>query len=97
MTTKAIKLAIVAAVAVAAGMFSPAALAATPKYATRRVPMGPRPDQYVLVRVSRETRSSAPYALTGRPEVRIVRRLIHRWAGPHYIGPVWVTERVSSY
>ena len=87
---------VVAAVVVAGGVLTPAAFAATPNYTTRRIPMGPRPDQYALVRTDREGRGSSPYALTGRTEVRTVRRVVQRWSGARYIGPVWVIERVAK-
>ena len=87
---------LVAAAAVAVGAFSTAACAAAPNYQVRRVPMGPRPDQYVFVRTAREAGAAAPYALTGRPEVRYERKLVQRWSGGRLIGPVWVTERVAE-
>ena len=88
------KLVTVAAVAV--GVLSTATFAATPRYETRRMSMGPRPDQYVLVRTDHEKRSSASYALTGRPVVKYERKLVQRWSGGRYVGPVWVTERVAE-
>ena len=88
------KLVAVAAVAVSA--LSPAAFAGGPKYVARRVPMGPRPDQYVLVRVDRDNGKIEPYALTGRPEIKSVRRVVQRWSGSRYIGPMWVTERATK-
>ena len=51
------------AAAVAVGAISPVALADSgPRYVLQRIPMGPRPDNHVLVRVDRAER---PYALTG--------------------------------
>ena len=86
---------LVAVAAVALSLWAPAAFASVPKYQIRRVSMGPRPDQYVLVRAGREE-AARPYALTGNREVRNVRRLVPRWSGARYIGPVWVTERVAE-
>jgi hypothetical protein len=82
------------AAVVAVGLFSPAAFAdsSTPKYELKRMGMGPRPDQYVWVRVDRDTRGDRPYALTGDTERPLQRRVVQRWAGPHYIGPVTVFE-----
>ena len=66
------------AAAIAIGAVAPAALADSgPRYVQQRIPMGPRPDNYVLVRVDRAER---PYALTGdvqsrraeRPPVRVM-------------------------
>ena len=34
-------------------------------YELKRIPMGPRPDRYVLVRTDRATQDERPYALTG--------------------------------
>ena len=80
--------------AVAVGVLAPTAFAGAPKYETRRVPMGPRADHYVFVRVNAERGGDRPYALTGYGEVKTVRRVVQRWSGPRYIGPVWITERV---
>ena len=86
-----------AAAALAASALVPAAFAgAAPQYVTTRLPMGPRPDQYVSVRVDQRKPAIAPYALTGQPEVRSERRLVQRWLGARFIGPVWVTERVTD-
>ena len=35
------------------------------RYELKRIPMGPRPDNYVLVRVDRAPQADRPYALTG--------------------------------
>ena len=60
------------AVVLAAGYAS----AATPeaKYELKRIPMGPRPDQYVLVRTDRADEAERPYALTGEGEARRTQR-----------------------
>jgi hypothetical protein len=48
------------------------ASAATPgaKYELKRIPMGPRADQYVLVRADRAVQDEHPYALTGERQER---------------------------
>ena len=86
------KVAVAAVIAV--GLFSPAAMAdsSSPRYELRRQGMGPRSDRYVWVRVDREARGDRPYALTGDSERPLKRRVVERWAGPHYIGPVTVFE-----
>ena len=80
------------AAALVVGLLSPAALAGSsnPRYELRRQGMGPRPDQYVWVRVDGGNR---PYALTGDNDRPAKKRVVQRWAGPHYIGPVTVFER----
>ena len=60
-----------ASVAVVLGA-STFAFAGSPRYELKRVNMGPRPDQFVLVRVYEPT--ARPYALTGEsPEQRAVK------------------------
>ena len=83
-----------AVAAVAVGIAAPAAFAGAPRYETRRIPMGPRPDHYVLVRSSADRGVVRPYALVGDRQVRTVRRVVQRWSGSRYVGPAWVTERV---
>jgi hypothetical protein len=84
------------AAALAAGAVSPA-LASPPRYEVRRLPNGPRPDHFVFVRIDdAPPRPRAPYALTGSAPVRATRHVVQRWAGPHYIGPVWTTEYVAE-
>jgi len=39
-----------------------------PRYVEKRIPQGPRPDQYVLVRAERAEAAERPYALTGQTE-----------------------------
>ncbi len=75
------------------GLLSPAAFAGSPgpKYELRRQGMGPRPDQYVLVRVDR-TRGDRPHTLTTDSPRPPTRRVVIRFAGPRYIGPVTVWE-----
>ena len=43
---------------------------AADRYELKRVPMGPRPDQYVLVPVDRGDDAAKPYTLTGQAESR---------------------------
>lgn len=64
------------AVAVSVGFVSASACAAAPgpRYALKRIPMGPRPDQYVLVRVDRAERADRPYRLTGKSGADCVRQ-----------------------
>ena len=60
------------AAAIAVGSMSTMAWADSgPRYVQKRIPMGPRPDQYVLVRADRAEQAERPYALTG--EVRKAR------------------------
>ena len=82
------------AAAMVVGLFAPAALAGSSdaKYELRRQGMGPRPDRYVLVRVDRDG-GDRPYALTGDTDRPAKKRVVQRWAGPHYIGPVTVYEK----
>ncbi len=86
------------AVAVAAGSVPAIVSAGTPyqgspRYELKRVPMGPRPDQYVFERVYRLDGAERPRKLTGQTDVPAKRRLVQRWAGTHYIGPVWELDR----
>jgi hypothetical protein len=84
-----------AVVATALAAATPA-LAAGPRYETRRLPNGPRPDRYVPVRTDARRKPPAPCALTGPATIRAQRRLTHRWVGPRYIGPVWTTVYVEE-
>ena len=81
------------ATAVAVGMFSPAALAGPSHshYALRRQGMGPRPDRYVWQRVDRG-RDDHPSAVARDGDRPPKRRVVQRWAGRRYIGPVTVFE-----
>ena len=86
------------AVTVAVGSVPALASAGTPdrgspRYELRRVPMGPRPDRYVLERVYRQARDGHPHKLTGQANAPVKRRVVQRWAGTHYIGPVWEIDR----
>ena len=83
-----------AVAAIAVGIAAPAAFAGAPRYEARRIPMGPRPDQYVLVRTKVARGGVRPYALVGDRQGRTVRRVVQRWSGSRYVGPAWVTERV---
>jgi hypothetical protein len=56
------------------------------KYELQRIPMGPRPDQYVLVRVDRATRGDRPYALTGDTQERRAARPAARLTPSHAKG-----------
>lgn len=67
--------------------------AAKPEYQLKRIPMGPRPDRYVYQRVYGKESGECPHALAGRAEESMKWRVEQRWAGPHYIGPVWVRVR----
>ena len=40
------------------------------KYELKRIPMGPRPDQYVLVPADRAPQTEQPFALTGERQER---------------------------
>ena len=44
------------------------------KYELKRISMGPRSDQYVLVPVYRSPQADQPYALTGETQDRNVKR-----------------------
>ena len=55
----------IAAIVVLATAGYAAAGTASPRYELKRIPMGPRPDNYVLVRVDRAPQADQPYALTG--------------------------------
>lgn len=86
------------AAAVAVGSVPALASAGTPdrespRYELKRVPMGPRPDRYVFVRINREGRDERPEKLTGQIDASAKRKLVQRWAGTHYIGPVWELDR----
>jgi hypothetical protein len=57
-----------------------------PEYVLKRIPRGPRPDQYVLVRASERT--ERPYALTGRADdSRRTHRAAVRTTPSHPKGP----------
>ena len=64
----------VAAVAVVLTAGYASAAAPEPKYELKRIPMGPRADQYVLVRTDRGSQDARPYALTGEREERRAER-----------------------
>ncbi len=64
-----------------------------PRYELKRVPMGPRPDRYVFERVYRQGRDEHSRELTPRTNAPAKRRLVQRWAGTHYIGPMWECDR----
>jgi hypothetical protein len=77
-----------ALVLVAGSMPSVARADAEPKYALQRIPMGPRPDQYVMVRVFDSSQRERPYALTGsdastRTREPIVRHIPSHPKGTH--------------
>ncbi len=85
-------------IAVAAGSVTVPASAGTryqgrPSYELKRAPMGPRPDQYVFERVDRQDGAERPRRPTGQTDVPAKRRLVQRWTGTHYIGPVWELGR----
>ena len=87
------KLVLTAAIAVASLSPIAYAQAARPEYELQRIPMGPRPDRYVYQRVYGKEFGERPHALTRRVEEPVKWRVEQRWAGPHYIGPVWVRVR----
>ena len=61
-------------IAAAAVVLTASAAWAAPQYQLKRVPMGPRNDNYVLVRVDdANTTNDRPYALTGDTHERAVR------------------------
>ena len=68
----------------------------SPRYEMKRVPMGPRPDRYVLERIYRQGRDEHPRKLTGQIGGSAKVRLVQRWAGTHYIGPVWELDRHAN-
>jgi hypothetical protein len=65
-------IAAVAVVLLTAGYAS--AATSDTKYELKRIPMGPRPDNYVLVRIDRADQDERPYALTGEREERRAKR-----------------------
>ena len=85
--------------ALALGAAAPASLAGNVRYEQRRIPGGPRADRYVPVRVDRDRDAAAerPYALTGESPRRAERKVVQRWIGSHYIGPVFVLESADRY
>lgn len=86
------KIVVAAVVAGASLSLAAAAEASRVKYELKRIPMGPRPDHYVLVRADRHKPLGAPDSVAGRQRQKTELRLVQRWAGPHYIGPVWVRD-----
>ena len=72
------------------------AQASGPRYETRRLPNGPRPDRFMLVRVDRGRPAAPPYALTGAPTRRVERRVVQRWSGAHYIAPAWTVVTLTE-
>ena len=73
---------LIVAAAIAVGVFSPAAFAA-PKYQSKRIPGGPRPDRVLLVRVDHQKRGDRPYALTGQVEEGRKQRRSTRYVPTH--------------
>ena len=59
----------IAAIVVLATAGYAAAGTGTAQYELKRIPMGPRPDNYVIVRVDRTPQADRPYALTGDARV----------------------------
>lgn len=56
----------------------------TARYQIQRIPMGPRPDQYIIVRVmDRSAPSDRPYALTGESQPARVHRMSVRTIPSH--------------
>ena len=63
------------------------ASASAAKWETRQIHQGGGRTTTMVVR-SQERPATAPYALTGKQEPKKTKRVVQRWAGPHYIGPV---------
>ena len=78
------QIAAIAVVLVTAGYASAATQKAS--YELKRIPMGPRPDQYVLVRVDRAPQAEQPYALTGDAQPARVERNKPRYTPLHATG-----------
>lgn len=55
--------------------------------------MGPAPNRYVLERVYRQGGEEYPRKLTRQADAPVKRRVVQRWAGTHYIAPVWELDR----
>ena len=53
------------------------------RYVEKRIPGGPRPDQYVLVRADQHERVDRPYALTGETRKTSADRMAERPAPSH--------------
>ena len=64
------------------------ASASAAKWETRQIHQGGGRTTTVVVRSHAEKPATAPYALTGKQEPKKTKRVVQRWAGPHYIGPV---------
>jgi hypothetical protein len=47
----------------------------------------------VVVREHADRPTKAPYALTGQQKTKTSQRVVQRWSGPRYIGPVVERER----
>lgn len=87
------QIALVAAIAVASLSTPAFAGSAKPTFQLKRVPMGPRPDRYLYERVYDKQSDHRPRSLTGEAREPRKWRVVQRWAGPHYIGPVWMRDR----
>jgi hypothetical protein len=72
--------------ALAVGILSPGVCAAGPRYQTQRIPGGPRPDRFVLVRVGGGERRDRPYALTGETDGGRRVRGAYRYVPTHLKG-----------
>ena len=81
--------------AIALGSLSPPAFggSAKPAFELKRVQMGPRADRYLYERVHDKQSDDRPHSPTGMANEPRKWRVVQRWAGPHYIGPVWVRDR----
>ena len=73
----------------AIGLSTASAVAA--KWERRQIHQGGGRTVTVLVREQGKKPAKAPYALAGKPESK--KRVVQRWVGPHYIGPVFEYER----
>jgi hypothetical protein len=78
----AIKGLFVAAIALGTGACT-ASTDSGAQYVQKRVSMGPRPDQYVLVRADQAEQADRPYALTGEARETRVERPAQRPTPSH--------------
>jgi hypothetical protein len=78
-------------VAAAIGLSTASASAA--QWRVKQIPQGGGKYGTVVVREYAKKPAKAPYALAGDRESKRVKRVVQRWVGPHYIGPVLEYER----
>jgi hypothetical protein len=77
--------------AAAIGLSTASASAA--KWQVKQIHQGGGRTATVVVREYAKKPAKAPYALTGNQEQKKAKRVVQRWVGPHYIGPVLEYER----